>query len=47
MPSKYASITKNKVGLTVIIGERVSPKAYNLVRQNKHNYLKSIMLIEK
>ena len=47
MPSKYESITKNKVGLTVIIGERVSPKAYNMVRQNKHNYLNSIMLIEK
>ncbi len=47
MPSKYASITKNRVGLILIIGERISPKAYNMIRQNKHNHLNPIMLIEK
>jgi hypothetical protein len=47
LPSKYASITKNKVGLALIIGEKVTPMAYNYVRQNRNSNLRSIMLIEK
>jgi hypothetical protein len=47
LPSKYASITKNKVGLALIIGEEVTPKAYNYVRQNRNSNLSSIILIEK
>jgi hypothetical protein len=47
LPSKYTLITKNKVGLTLIIGERVTPNAYNLVRQNKNNNVNRILLIEK
>ena len=45
--SKYVSITKNKVGLALIIGDSISEDAGNIARQLENNKIKYIVLIEK
>ena len=45
--SKYVSITKNKVGLALIIGDSISEDAGNIARQLENNKINYIVLIEK
>jgi hypothetical protein len=45
--SKYVSITKNKVGLALIIGDSMSEDAGNIARQLENNKINYIVLIEK
>lgn len=45
--SKYALITKNKVGLALIIGDDVTEEAENIARQHENNKINYIVLIEK
>ena len=44
---KYASLTKNKVGLALIIGDSISEDAGNTARQLENNKINYIALIEK
>ena len=45
--SKYVSLTKNKVGLALIIGDSISEGAGNIARQLENNKINYIVLIEK
>lgn len=45
--SKYVSLTKNKVGLALIIGDSISEGAGNIARQFENNKINYIVLIEK
>ena len=45
--SKYVSLTKNKVGLALIIGDSISEDAGNIARQFENNNINYIVLIEK
>jgi hypothetical protein len=45
--SKYISITRNKVGLALIIGDDVTEDAENIARQHENNKINYIVLIEK
>jgi hypothetical protein len=45
--SKYVSLTKNKVGLALIIGDSISDGAGNIARQLENNNINYIVLIEK
>ena len=45
--SKYVSVTKNKVGLALIIGDSISEDAGNIARQLENNKINYIVLIEK
>jgi hypothetical protein len=44
---KYVSLTKNKVGLALIIGDSISEDAGNIARQLENNKINYIALIEK
>jgi hypothetical protein len=43
---KYVSLTKNKVGLALIIGDSISEDAGNIARQLENNKINYIALIE-
>ena len=45
--SKYVSLTKNKVGLALIIGDNISEDAGSIARQLENNKINYIVLIEK
>lgn len=45
--STYISLTKNKVGLALIIGDDVTEDAENLARQHESDKINYIVLIEK
>jgi hypothetical protein len=45
--SKYVSLTKNKVGLALIIGDNISEDAGIIARQLESNKINYIVLIEK
>jgi len=45
--SKYISLTRNKVGLALIIGDNISENADNIARQYENNKINYIVLIEK
>jgi hypothetical protein len=45
--SKYVSLTKNKVGLALIIGDSISDGVGNIARQLENNNINYIVLIEK
>jgi hypothetical protein len=45
--SNYVSLTKNKVGLALIIGDDVSEDAYNIAKEHENNKTNYIILIEK
>ena len=45
--SKYVSLTKNRVGLALIIGDSISEDASNIARQLENNKINYIVLIEK
>ena len=45
--SKYTLLTKNKVGLALIIGENISEDASNTARQLENDKINYIVLIEK
>jgi hypothetical protein len=45
--SNYVSLTKNKIGLAVIIGDDVSKDAYNIAKQHENNKINYIILVEK
>ena len=44
---KYVLITKNKVGLALIIGDSILEDADNIARQYENNKINYIVLIEK
>ena len=43
----FFSITRNKVGLALIIGDDVTEDAKNIARQHENNKINYIVLIEK
>ena len=45
--SNYVALTKNKIGLSVIIGDDVSEDAYKFAKQHENNKITYIILIEK
>lgn len=45
--SNYVTLTKNKIGLAVIIGDDVSEDAYKFAKQCENNKINYIILIEK
>ena len=45
--SNYVSLTKNKIGLAVIIGDDISKDAYNIAKQHESNKVNYIILVEK
>ena len=45
--SNYVSLTKNKIGLAVIIGDDISKDAYNIAKQHESNKINYIILVEK
>jgi hypothetical protein len=45
--SNYVSLTKNKVGLALIIGDDVSEDAYKIAKEHENNKTNYIILIEK
>ena len=45
--SNYISLTKNKIGLAVIIGDDISKDAYNIAKQHENNNINYIILVEK
>ena len=45
--SNYVALTKNKIGLAVIIGDDVSEDAYKFAKQHENNKINYIILIEK
>ena len=45
--SNYISLTKNKIGLAVIIGNDISKDAYNVAKQHENNKVSYIILVEK
>ena len=45
--SNYVALTKNKIGLAVIIGDDVSEDAYKFAKQCENNKINYIILIEK
>ena len=44
--SKYVSLTKNKVGLALIIGDNISEDAGSIARELENNKINYIVLIE-
>jgi hypothetical protein len=42
--SKYVSLTKNKVGLALIIGDDVTEEAENIARQHENNKINYIVI---
>jgi hypothetical protein len=45
--SNYVSLTKNKIGLALIIGDEISKDAYNIAMQRENNKVSYIILVEK
>jgi hypothetical protein len=45
--SNYVALTKNKIGLAVIIGDDASEDAYKFAKQRENNKVNYIILIEK
>jgi hypothetical protein len=45
--SKYILLTKNKIGLALIIGENISEDASKTARRLENNKVNYILLIEK
>jgi len=45
--SNYVALTKNKIGLAVIIGDDASVDAYKFAKQHENNKINYIILIEK
>lgn len=45
--SNYVSLTKNKIGLAVIIGDDISKDAYSIAKQHESNKVNYIILVEK
>src|SRR5215212_3662382 len=45
--SNYVALTKNKIGLAVIIGDDASEDAYKFAKQHENNKINYIILIEK